>query len=78
MLPRIFNLRPGLNTAEQEARRRVAIILQGSARPRKHARHASHVSEAAETGCGYFITEDARILRKRYELSVCFPHLSKL
>ena len=73
VLPRIFNLQPGLNTSEQEARRRIALILQGSARYGKHAADASHLSEAAETGCAYFITEDARILGKRAELRPVLP-----
>ncbi len=77
MLPQTFNLLSGLNTEQQEARRRVAVILQGNAQSGKHAADASHVSEAAETQCAYFITEDARILRKRDELSGVFPHLSK-
>jgi hypothetical protein len=53
VLPRIFNRQPGLNTSEQEARRHVALILRGSARPGKHAADASHLSEAAETACAY-------------------------
>src|SRR6516165_6205424 len=58
VLPQIFNLRPGLNTAQQAARTRVAAALQGNARPGKHAADASHISEADETGCGYFITHE--------------------
>jgi hypothetical protein len=73
VLPRIFNLRPGLNTTQQATRRRVATILQGNARADAHAADASHVTEAAETGCGYFITHDTRILKKRDELSGVLP-----
>jgi hypothetical protein len=54
VLPQIFNLRPGLNPLQRAERRRVAAILQGNARPGQHAADASHLSEAAETGCGYF------------------------
>lgn len=68
VLPRIFNFRPGLNATQQEQRRRIREILQGNARPGKHDADASHLSEAAETGCGYFITHDKRILDKRDEL----------
>jgi hypothetical protein len=76
VLPRIFNLRPGLNAAQKDERRRIGAILQGNARPGKHAADASHLSEASETGCAYFITEDMRVLRKRRELgSVLPPHL---
>jgi hypothetical protein len=73
VLPQIYNLRPGLNAAQQDVRQRVEVILQGSAKPGKHAADASHISEAAETGCAYFITEDARILDKRTELRGVIP-----
>ena len=73
ILPRIFNLRPGLTESQHAQRRRVRIILQGNARPNKHAADASHLCEAAETGCSYFITRDRRILRKRSELHEVLP-----
>jgi len=73
MLPQIFNLRPGLNVGQQSERRRVAAILQGNAKPGAHAADASHLSEAAETGCGYFITHDKRILGKCDELRPILP-----
>ncbi len=52
---------------------RVRAILQGNAGPHRHQADASHLSEAAETGCAYFITNDRRILKKRPELSVALP-----
>jgi hypothetical protein len=73
VLPQIFNLRPGLNTSQEADRRRVHAILQGNARPETHAADASHLSEAAESGCCYFITQDHRILDKRGELRVALP-----
>ena len=73
VLPQIYNRRSGLNTAQQKQRRQVAIILQGNAKPGQHAADASHISEAAETGCAYFITEDKRILGKRAELRLVLP-----
>ena len=73
VLPRIFNLRPGLIASQREERRRVAAVLQGNAQPGKHAADASHLSEAAETGCAYFITHDNRILGKRDELRGVLP-----
>lgn len=73
VLPQIFNLRPGLNSTQQAERREVAAILQGNAKPGAHAADASHLSEAAETGCGYFITHDRRILAKRGELARILP-----
>jgi hypothetical protein len=77
VLPQIFNLRPGLNTEQEAARRAVYALLQGNAQPGRHAADASHLSEAAETGCAYFITEDKRILGKRRELAeILSPSLS--
>jgi hypothetical protein len=73
MLPRIFNLRPGLVPSQRADRARVLAVLQGNARPGKHAADASHLSEAAETGCGYFITHDQRILDRREELHAVVP-----
>jgi hypothetical protein len=73
VLPRIFNLRPGLISEQRAARARVAAILQGNAKPGAHAADASHLSEAAETGCAFFITHDKRILKKRDELVPALP-----
>jgi hypothetical protein len=73
MLPQIFNLRPGLVPSQRADRARVLAVLQGNARPGKHAADASHLSEAAETGCGYFITHDYRILDRRKELHAVVP-----
>lgn len=73
IMPQIFNLRPELNSAQQVARGRVAAVLQGNASPQAHAADASHLSEAAETGCGFFITNDQRILRKRGDLAGVLP-----
>ena len=73
MLPQIFNLRPGLTSGQRVERRRVAEILRGNVQPGAHADDASHLSEAAETGCSYFITHDGRILRKRDELRAVLP-----
>jgi len=72
-LPKIFNLRPGLIDTQRVQRQRVQAILQGNARPGAHAADASHLSEAEETGCGYFITHDKRILNKRDELHAVLP-----
>ena len=74
ILPRIFNyLRPESTEPWRAQRRSVRIILQGNARPNRHAADASHLCEAAETGCSYFITRDRRILRKRSELHEVLP-----
>jgi len=73
MLPQIFNLRPGLTSGQRAERQLVAEILQGNARPGTHAADASHLSEASESGCSYFVTHDQRILRKRTELRTVLP-----
>ncbi len=73
MLGQIFNLQPGLNRQQQAERAKVRTILQGNAKPGAHAADASHISEAAETGCCYFITEEKRILKKREELASVIP-----
>ena len=73
VLPRIFNLRPGLIAQQREDRQRVISVLQGNAQTGKHAADASHISEAAETGCAYFITHDKRILARRDKLSNELP-----
>jgi hypothetical protein len=73
IMPRIFNLRPSLIPDQHAARQKVRAILQGNAKPGAHAADASHLSEAAETGCSYFITHDKRMLKKRTELHAVLP-----
>lgn len=73
VLPQIFNLRAGLNGGQSAERARVANILRGNAAANKHAADASHLSEAAETGCAFFVTEDKRILAKRKDLYSALP-----
>jgi hypothetical protein len=71
--PQIFNLQPELNSSQWDTRCRVQAILQGNAKPDKHKADASHLSEAAETGCAYFITHDKRNLDKRPGLATVLP-----
>jgi hypothetical protein len=73
VLPQIFNLRPSLSTSQTVERHKVRTILRGNARSGKHDADASHLSEAAEVGCAYFITHDKRILKKRDELHTALP-----
>jgi hypothetical protein len=73
VMPRIFNMRAGLNSNQTRDRQQVADILRGNALAETHAADASHVSEAAETGCAYFLTEDRRILAKRPQLYTVLP-----
>ena len=68
VMGKIYNLRPAPNTEQRSVRRAVRAVLQGNAQPGKHAADASHLCEAAETGCAYFITEDKRVLAKRQKL----------
>jgi hypothetical protein len=73
VLPHVFNLRAGLNSGQSAERTRVANVLRGNAGAARHAADASHLSEAAETGCAFFVTEDKRILSKRAELYAALP-----
>jgi hypothetical protein len=73
VLPQIFNLCAGLSTAQQDTRRRIRVILQGNARAETHAVDASHLAEAVETGCGFFIAPDKRFFKKRDELRQVLP-----
>jgi hypothetical protein len=73
VLPRIFNLRPGLNASQQDTRHRILVALQGNARRETHAADASHLAEAVETGCAFFIARDKRFFRKRNELREVLP-----
>jgi hypothetical protein len=73
ILPKVYNLQPGLSSVERARRASVEAILQGKARPGKHAADASHLCEAAETGCGLFITHDKRVLDKRVDLKTVLP-----
>jgi len=73
ILPKVYNLQPGLSSAQRARRASVEAILQGKARAGKHAADASHLCEAAETGCGFFITHDKRVLEKRVELEAVLP-----
>ena len=68
LLPQIFNQRPSLTCDQKTQRQKVAGIIQGNSSGSKHAADASHLSEAEETGCVYFVTEDQRILKRRPEL----------
>jgi hypothetical protein len=73
VLPQIFNLRARLNTSQWDTRRRILTVLQGNARPETHAADASHLAEAVETGCAFFIARDKRFFKKRDELREVLP-----
>jgi hypothetical protein len=63
ILPQIFTIPTGLTVQEQDRRRKIEAVLQGNAKPGKHAADAAHVFEAAKY-CGYFITHDERVLKR--------------
>jgi len=73
VMPKVFNLQPGLNSQQTAERGKVEAVLRGNAKPGAHAADASHLSEAAETGCAYFVTHDKRTLSKRDELRAVLP-----
>ena len=63
-------------TAEQvEKRQLVREVIGGRSMRPRHESDVLIVSEAAEQNCGYFVTEDRRILSRDLELRVIFPHL---
>ena len=68
----IFTIPTGLNSQEQDFRRRLATALQGNAAPGKHAADAYHLAEAAKYG-GYVITHDERVLKKSGTLQDLLP-----
>lgn len=73
VLPQIFNLRAELNTSQRDTRRRILTVLQGNALPETHAADASHLAEAVEIGCAFFIARDKRFFKKRDELRKVLP-----
>ncbi len=62
-----------LSARQHIDRIRVRAILRGDGRAGKHDADASHLSEAAEAGCGTFLTRDSKILRKRETLAMALP-----
>lgn len=69
ILPIPSRPRPPAPTHDQKlARIRVRAVLRGDTGSDKHDADAAHLSEAAEAGCAVFITEDKRMLRRRWDL----------
>jgi predicted nucleic acid-binding protein len=64
----IYTERVSLTESERALHRQAREIVRGNARPGKHDRDAFHVVEAEKYGGGYFVTNDARLLKKRAEL----------
>jgi hypothetical protein len=72
VLSQIFTIPTGLTAQERDIRRRIEAELRGNARPGKHAADAQHLAEAAKY-CGYFITHDARVLKRSAGLRDVLP-----
>jgi hypothetical protein len=69
----IFTLPVTLTNPEIDRKARIHGLLTGHGKPEKYLADASHIFEAGKYG-GYFITTDARILRKRDDLrAICAP-----
>jgi hypothetical protein len=49
------------------------LARRASVGPVKHPADESHICEAAQTDCGFFITQDKRVLEKRVELKPMLP-----
>lgn len=71
-LSQIFTIGVGLNTDEERRKRIITAELQGNAKSGKHEADADHLFEAAKY-CGYFITEDCRILVRAGRLGEVLP-----
>jgi hypothetical protein len=67
----IYTLPTSLTIDEQNTKKRIWEILTGNGKPEKMKKDAEHVFEASKYG-GYFITTDARIIKKKQEIeSIC-------
>ncbi len=67
----IYSLETSLTPREVKQKATIAEILAGNGKPESIAADAAHVFEAGKY-CGYFVTADERILKKKAELeSVC-------
>jgi hypothetical protein len=76
MSVQLYTLEVERSSSEEREIARIEAILQGNAMTGRHSADAEHVFEAAKYG-GYFITHDARIVRKkRRELEATLSNLS--
>jgi hypothetical protein len=67
----IYTIQTNLTVEEQNLKKRIWNILTGNGKPEKMKKDAEHVFEAGKH-VGYFITTDARIIKKKQELeSIC-------
>ena len=61
-----------LTAPEQATHARFRALMQGNAKPGKHAKDAFHLVESAKYGL-FFITSDTRLLKKADEIYVMLP-----
>ncbi len=64
----IYTIKTSLTEDERCRRQTITRVLQGNAKPGRHAADAEHLAEAAKYG-GYFITHDERILKRSHGLA---------
>ena len=64
----IYTLPVDLTPEEIQLKQRILVILAGKGKPENMVKDAEHVFEASKY-CGYFITTDKRILKKKSELN---------
>lgn len=71
----IFTLKVQLTSDEKRRSKAVRAILQGNAKAGQHDRDALHLFEAMKYGCGYFITNDKRLISRADELRTVLSYL---
>lgn len=64
----IYTIPVPLTGPEQMTLDKVRAVIQGNARPGQHDNDARHVFESAKYGGRFFITNDARLLKKADEI----------
>ena len=67
--------RPPTSAAQHIARIRIRAILRGDTSSDRHDADAAHLCDAAEAGCGTFLTHDKRFTRKRHDLETTLPSI---
>jgi len=63
----IYSIETSLTQKEIAQKTEILKVLTGNGKPEKMAKDAEHVFEASKY-CGYFITTDERILKKKDDL----------
>jgi hypothetical protein len=71
----IYTIPVPLTGPEQVTLQNVRTLIQGNARPGQHDKDAFHLFESAKYGGRFFITNDARLLKKAEEIWALLPPL---